>query len=208
MLQAYYKKNKNGGSGLVRLDAIGKLKISSPTQSITGDTGVYDLEKAILVVTGKKVTLLSGKNKITSNKQMEYYEKKEMAVARGNAVANHDGKILRANTLVALFFKDKNGKSQISRVQAFENVNIVTKTETIWANKGIYDVVSGIITLNSNVRIKRDGNELNGENAIINLNTGISKLLTSSGANSNSKIKNKQRRSKKRVRGLLLPKRK
>jgi lipopolysaccharide export system protein LptA len=208
VLQAYYKKNKNGGSGLVRLDAIGKLKISSPTQSITGDTGVYDLEKAILVVTGKKVTLLSGKNKITSNKQMEYYEKKEMAVARGNAVANHDGKILRANTLVALFFKDKNGKSQISRVQAFENVNIVTKTETIWANKGIYDVVSGIITLNSNVRIKRDGNELNGENAIINLNTGISKLLTSSGANSNSKIKNKQRRSKKRVRGLLLPKRK
>jgi lipopolysaccharide export system protein LptA len=199
-LRAFYKKAASGGSSLSRLDAVGQVKITSPTQRITGDTGVYDLEQAVLVVTGKNVTLVSGKDKITATQQMEYYEKKEMAVARQNATANHDGKLLRADTLVALFFKDKSGKSQISRVQAFQNVKVVTQTESIWANKGIYDVNSGIVTLNGNVRMTRDGNQLNGDSAVVNLNTGISKLLTAPGAQSPTK--------KKRVRGYLVPKRK
>jgi lipopolysaccharide export system protein LptA len=68
--------------------------------------------------------------------------------------------------------------------------------------------MSGIVTLNNNVRIKRDGNELNGENAIINLNTGVSKLLTSSSANSHYNMNGKKQVTKKRVRGFLVPKRK
>ena len=211
-LRAYYQKGQTGTSNLSRLDAVGRVRISSPTQTVTGQSGVYDLEQAVLVVTGKEVTLTSGKNRITATQQMEYYEKKQMAVARQNATANHDGKMLRANTLVALFAKDKNGKSQVSRVQAFENVRVVTPTESIWASKGIYDVTTGIVTLNGNVRITRDGNQLNGDNAIINLNTGISKLLTDPGAQSprmeQDNLNNRQPRKKKRVRGLLVPKRK
>ena len=208
-LRAYYQKGSEGGSSLSRLDAVGRVKITSPTQLITGDTGVYDLEQAVLVVSGKKVTLVSGKDKITATQQMEYYEKKDMAVARQNATANHDGKVLRANTLVALFFKDKRGKSQVSRVQAFENVRVLTKTESIWANKGIYDVTSGIVTLNGNVRITRDGNQLNGDSAVINLNTGISKLLTDPRVSlPQQNLNNTQPRKKKRVRGYLVPKKK
>lgn len=201
-LRAYYKKNKKGGSGLSRLDAVGQVIITSPTQRITGETGVYDLEQAIIVVTGKKVTLISGKDKISATQQMEYYEKKEMAIARENASVLHDGKLLRANTLVAFFSKDKNSKSQVYRVQAFENVRLVTKTESIWANKGIYDVISGIVTLNGDVRISRDGNQLNGDHATINLNTGISKLLS---APVTASPKSSSRK-KKRVRGYLVPK--
>jgi lipopolysaccharide export system protein LptA len=201
-LRAYYKKNKKGGSGLSRLDAVGQVIITSPTQRITGETGVYDLEQAIIVVTGKKVTLISGKDKISATQQMEYYEKKEMAIARENASVLHDGKLLRANTLVAFFSKDKNRKTQVYRVQAFENVRLVTKTESIWANKGIYDVISGIVTLNGDVRISRDGNQLNGDHATINLNTGISKLLS---APVTASPKSSSRK-KKRVRGYLVPK--
>lgn len=211
-LRAYYQNNANGGSDLSRLDAIGHVKISSPTQTVTGQSGVYDLLQAILVVTGKKVTLVSGKDRITATQQMEYYEKKQMAIARQNATANHDGKVLRAETLVALFSKDKFGKSRVSRVQAFENVRVVTPTESIWARKGIYDVSSGIVTLNGDVRITRDGNQLNGDYAVINLNTGISKLLTDPGLQSPKGKKNdlnlRQKRKKKRVRGYLVPKRK
>ncbi len=211
-LRAYYQKGQTGGSSLSRLDAVGRVRISSPTQTLTGQSSVYDLEQAVLVVTGKKVTLTSGKDRITATQQMEYYEKKQMAVARQNATANHDGKVLRANTLVALFTKDKHGKSQVSRVQAFENVRVVTKTESIWASKGIYDVTTGIVTLNGNVRITRDGNQLNGDNAIINLNTGISKLLTDPGTQSPRPEQNdlnlRQPRKKRRVRGLLVPNRK
>ncbi len=209
-LRAYYEKGEKGGSDLSRLDAVGRVRITSPTQRITGETGIYDLKQAVLVVTGKKVTMISGKDRITATQQMEYYEKKEMAVARQNATANHDGKLLRANILVALFSKDKQGKSQVRRVQAFENVRVVTQTEAIWAEKGIYDVISGIVTLNGNVRITRDGNQLNGDSAVINLNTGISKLLTDaaiqSGGQKENKSSNGQPRKKKRVRGYLVPK--
>jgi lipopolysaccharide export system protein LptA len=87
-------------------------------------------------------------------------------------------------------------------VQAFENVRLVTKTESIWANKGIYDVISGIVNLNGDVRISRDGNQLNGDHATINLNTGISKLLS---APVTASPKSSSRK-KKRVRGYLVPK--
>jgi len=207
-LRAFYKKDKNGASNLSRLDAIGRVIVTSPTQKLTGEMGIYDLTKGVLVMTGKKVSLISGKNTITANEQLEYYEKKEMAVARKDARANHDGKLLRANTLVALFFKDKNGKSQLSRIQAFENVRVVTNTESIWADKGIYDVNSGIATLDGNIRITRDGNQLNGDSAIINLTTGVSKLLTDPRVRSPTKSKNRNLRKKKRVRGYLRPKRK
>jgi lipopolysaccharide export system protein LptA len=204
-LRAFYKKNKNGSSNLFRLDAIGRVTITSPSQKLTGETGVYDLTQGILVLRGKKVSLISGKNIITANQQLEFYEKKEMAVARKNAKANHDGRVLRADTLVALFFKDKNGKTQLSRIQAFENVRLVNNTESVWADKGIYDVSSGIATLNGNVRITRNGNQLNGDSAIINLTTGVSKLLTDPVGQSSTNIKNRKLQKKKRVRGYLRP---
>ncbi len=202
-LLAYYKKDKSGKSNLSRLDAIGQVIITSPTQKLTGEMGSYDLIGGILVMTGKKVKMFTGKSEITADQQLEFYEKKEMAVARKNALANHDGKLLRANVLVALFFKDKKGKSQLRRVQAFDNVRVITKTESVWADKGIYDVTSGIATLDGNIRINRDGSQLNGESAIINLNTGVSKLLTSSGAQSPAQLGDKKPKKRKRVRGYL-----
>jgi lipopolysaccharide export system protein LptA len=205
-LRAVYKKNKNGSSDLSRLDAIGEVTITSPTQKLIGEMGVYDLTKGILVLTGKKVSLISGKNIITANKQLEFYEKKEMAIARKNATANHDGKILRADTLVALFYKNKKGKTQLSRVQAFDNVRLVTKTESIWADKGIYDVNSSIATLDGNVRISRGSDQLNGDSAVINLTTGVSKLLTNPVAQSPTSIGNRKIQKRKRVRGYLRPK--
>jgi lipopolysaccharide export system protein LptA len=205
ILRAFYKKNKDGSSKLFRLEAIGRVKITSPTQKLTGEMGVYDLTKGILVLTGKKVSLISGKNIITANQQLEFYEKREMAVARKNARANHDGKVLRADTIVALFFKNKNGVTQLSRVQAFENVRLVNNTESIWADKGIYDVNSSIATLDGNVRITRTGSQLSGDSAIINLNTGVSKLLTNPVPQSSTGKKNQKFQKKKRVRGFLRP---
>jgi len=207
-LQAYYQKDTTGTSNLSRIKAIGQVRITSPTQKLIGEMGVYDLIKGVLIITGKNVSLISGKNTITANQQLEYYEKKDMAVARKNARANHDGKRLKADTLVALFFKDKKGETQLSRVQAFDNVRIVTDTESIWADKGIYDVSSGIATLDGNVRITRDENQLNGDSAIINLTTGVSKLLTSSNTQSRSNKKNNYQKKRKRVRGYLRSKRK
>jgi lipopolysaccharide export system protein LptA len=206
VLRAFYKKKAEGGTDLSRLDAAGNVRITSPSESITGEAAVYDMEKAILVVSGKKVVYRSGPDVLSANRQMEYYELEQRAVARGNATALHDGKTVRADTLVALFRKNAKGNSEVYEIQAFKNVAILTDQDTVFANKAIYNVISGIAVLTGDVRITRGQNQLAGDKAKINVNTGISKLLTDPGPSS-ALEGGKPGKRKRRVRGLILPQR-
>lgn len=195
VLRAYYNAKPDGGTQLARLDAAGKVKITSESEKVSGEAAVYDLDKAILVVTGKHVRFDTSTDRITADHQMEYWEKRQMAVARGHAVGLHDGKRVQADVLVAFLRQDKQGKSRVFRVQAFDNVVIQTDVDTVRADKGVYNVDTAIATLSGNVHITRCDNELAGDRAEINLNTGVSKLLRGNGAQSGSS----------RVRGLLVP---
>lgn len=197
VLRAYYRKKTTGGTDLYRLDAAGGVKIFSDTESMEGQTAVLDFEQAILKVDGKKVIYKAGPDTITANQQMEYWERQKMAIARGNAVAIHKGKTLRADVLKALLRKNKTGRSEVYIIEAFNNVLIVSDKDRLRSDSAIYKLDSGIVTLKKNVSIVREDSILNGDLAEINLKTGISKLLTVDSVGS--------RRGKKRVRGLIYP---
>jgi lipopolysaccharide export system protein LptA len=197
VLRAYYRKKTTGGTDLFRLDAAGGVKIFSDTESMEGQTAVLDFEQAILKVDGKKVIYKAGPDTITANQQMEYWERQKMAVARGNAVAIHKGKTLRADILKALLRKNKTGRSEVYTIEAFNNVLIVSDKDSLRSDHAIYELDSGIATLKGNVSIEREDSILNGDLAEINLKTGISKLLTVDSVGS--------RRRKKRVHGLIYP---
>ena len=197
VLRAYYRKKTTGGTDLYRLDAAGGVKIFSDTESMEGQTAVLDFEQAILKVDGKKVIYKAGPDTITANQQMEYWERQKMAVARGNAVAIHKGKTLRADVLKALLRKNKTGRSEVYIIEAFNNVLIVSDKDRLRSDSAIYKLDSGIATLKGNVSIIRGDTILKGDLAEINLKTGISKLLTVDSVGS--------RREKKRVRGLIYP---
>jgi len=197
VLRAYYRKKTTGGTDLYRLDAAGGVKIFSDTESMEGQTAVLDFEQAILKVDGKKVIYKVGPDTITANQQMEYWERQMMAVARGNAVAIHKGKTLRADVLKALLRKNETGRSEVYIIEAFNNVFIVSDKDKLRSDSAIYKLDSGIVTLKKNVSIVREDSILNGDLAEINLKTGISKLLTVDSVGS--------RKGKKRVRGLIYP---
>ena len=197
VLRAYYRKKTTGGTDLYRLDAAGGVKIFSDTESMEGQTAVLDFEQAILKVDGKKVIYKAGPDTITANQQMEYWERQKMAVARGNAVAIHKGKTLRADVLKALLRKNKTGRSEVYIIEAFNNVLIVSDKDRLRSDSAIYKLDSGIVTLKGNVSIIRENSILNGDLAEINLKTGISKLLTVDSVGS--------RKERKRVRGLIYP---
>ena len=197
VLRAYYRKKTTGGTDLYRLDAAGGVKIFSDTESMEGQTAVLDFEQAILKVDGKKVIYKAGPDTITANQQMEYWERQKMAVARGNAVAIHKGKTLRADVLKALLRKNKTGRSEVYIIEAFNNVLIVSDKDRLRSDSAIYKLDSGIVTLKKNVSIVREDSILNGDLAEINLKTGISKLLTVDSVGS--------RKERKRVRGLFYP---
>ena len=197
VLRAYYRKKTTGGTDLYRLDAAGGVKIFSDTESMEGQTAVLDFEQAILKVDGKKVIYKAGPDTITANQQMEYWERQKMAVARGNAVAIHKGKTLRADVLKALLRKNKTGRSEVYIIEAFNNVIIVSDKDTLRSDSAIYKLDSGIVTLKENVSIIRENSILNGDLAEINFKTGISKLLTVDSVGS--------RKERKRIRGLIYP---
>ncbi|MBT3359792.1 MAG: hypothetical protein HN403_09205 [Rhodospirillales bacterium] len=192
LLRAYYRKGAKGGTEISRIDAVGRVKIDSGGENAFGETAVYDVDKSIMVLSGKKVRLVTAQDEITADRQLEYYELKRMAVARGNAVARRADRTLKTEVLVAYFKNDKAGKSRVHRVDAFDDIYIKTVQEEVWAERGVYNVDSGIVTLSGDVRIARDDNKLAGCDAVVDLNTGISKLKSCKG-------------SGKRVRGLLQP---
>ena len=176
VLQAYYRKKPGGGTDIWRLDVDGNVRILSGDEKAFGAKGVYDVDNAILVLSGPKVRLVTADDEISANRQLEWWEKKRMAVARGNALAVRGERRLRADVLVAYFRKNKSGKSRMWRVEAFDNVHIVTATDTVTAARAVYNADSSIATLTGSVKITRGENQLNGCSAEVNLKTNISIL--------------------------------
>lgn len=195
-LRAYYRETPDGKTEIRRLDAVGKVRIQSPEGIAYGGKAVYDVDNAIMVMTGGKLKLITPTDRITADDQIEYWERKQMAVARGNAVAVRENKRLRADVLAAYFRKNKAGESKIFRVDAFDRVRVKTDKDTATSDRGVYNVESGIATLTGSVKIKRGRNVLNGCSAEVNLNTGISTLHS---------CPRTAGQPKKRVRGVLIP---
>jgi lipopolysaccharide export system protein LptA len=176
-LRAYYREKPDGGSEIFRLDAIGRVRIVSPTQEGLAAQAVYDVDNAVLVLTGDTPKFRSGGDNIVADRQIEYWEQKQMAVARGNAFATREDRTLRAETLAAYFRKDATGKNTVFRVDAFERVHIRTTTETATGDRGVYNVESGIATLTGSVKVERENNVLTGCRTEVNMMTNVSKMF-------------------------------
>lgn len=176
-LIAHYRPLEGGGTEIWRIEATGAVRITTPQETATGDKGIYDIDQAVLVLTGREVSFATPTESITAKKSMEYWEDRGLAVARGDAVAIQDDKRLRGDVLSAHLREDAEGKLKIYRVEAFGNVEVASETEIVRAQYGDYNVESGIATLTGSVKITKGQNQLNGDFAEVDLNTGISKLL-------------------------------
>ena len=175
-LTAYYRKTSDQGSQIWRIDADGNVRIITPTQRAYGKKGTYNVTKGLLTLIGA-VRLDTKSDRITARDSLEYWEKKNLAIARGNAIAIRGVNRLRADVLSALFEKDKDGNSQIQKVDAFGNIIITTPDEVIKSQRGVYDLKTGIVKLDGLVKITRGDDQLNGVRAEVNLNTGVSKIF-------------------------------
>jgi lipopolysaccharide export system protein LptA len=189
-----------GGNEIYRVQAEGHVRIFTPTDEVLGDRAVYDMDQAVLVVTGHALRLTTPNDVLTARDTLEYWSQKHMAVARGDAVAvTNDGRRLSADTLVAYTTEapatptqpaaaqapqanqDPLGASgKLQKVDAFGNVVVRTVTDTAIGDRAVYVPDTGIARLAGNVRITRGQNQLNGSAAEVNMKTGIAQLLSGS----------------------------
>jgi lipopolysaccharide export system protein LptA len=198
-----------GGNEIYRVEALDHVRIFTPTDEVLGDRAVYDMDQAVLVVTGHALRMTTPNDVLTARDTMEYWSQKHMAVARGDAVVvTNDGRRLSADTLVA-YTRDapaptgqptpaqqQNNQDSLAtsgkleKVDAFGNVVVRTISDTGFGDRAVYVPDTGIARLAGKVRITRGQNQLDGSEAEVNMKTGIAHLL--SGSN-------------ERVHGLVVP---
>jgi lipopolysaccharide export system protein LptA len=108
-LTAHYRPSKAAGSEneIYRLNADGHVTIKGERQTVVGDQAVYDVDQQIGIVTGKGLKLTTATDVVTARDSLEWYDQKQIAVARGDAVAVRETKRIRADVLSAHMTKDK-----------------------------------------------------------------------------------------------------
>jgi lipopolysaccharide export system protein LptA len=212
-----------GSSEIYRLEAVGDVHIDTQTDHATGDHATYDIDQAVLLMTGHNLRVTTPNDTLTSRDSMEYWTQKHMAVARGEAVIiTNDGRRISADVLVA-YTTDNHpppgqpagrpvatkvaaktpagpaappgdplaASGKLQKVEAIGNVTIRTQLDYVSGDRGVYVPDTGIARVAGHVRITRGQNQLNGEEAEVNLKTNISRLLSSPSGG--------------RVQGLVMP---
>jgi lipopolysaccharide export system protein LptA len=185
-----------GDTEIFRIDAVGNVRIVGENETAYGDRGTYDIDQAVVVLTGEDLRFEAREETITAEDSLEYWRAKNMAVARGDAVALQGERRIAADVLTAYFGEaDENDQRGVDRIEAFDNVRISTKEEFARGDKGVYNAKTEIARLYGDVKLTRGDNQLNGGYAEVNLKTGVSKLM---GAPPNAAERN-------RVKALLKP---
>ncbi len=209
--QAAINGPDTGGNEIYRVQAEGNVHIFTTTDQVEGDRAIYDMDQAVLVVTGRALKLTTPNEVLTARDSLEYWSQKHMAVARGNAVVvTNDARRLAADTLVAYTAESPAqpaaaskaaakppanddplaASGKLEKVEAFGNVVVRTVADTAIGDRAVYVPETGIARLAGRVRITRGQNQLDGSEAEVNMKTGIARLLAGTGA---------------RVQGLVLP---
>jgi lipopolysaccharide export system protein LptA len=201
-------RNTAGGSSdpiggnsteIYRLEATGHVRIATETQTVYGDHAVYDVDRTLLVVTGKHLRLETPRDTLTARDSLEWYDDKQLAVARGDAVAIRDDKHLKGDVLTATVTRLPNESSHISRVDAQGDVLVSSQDQIARGDAGVYNVDTGIATLTGRVTLTRGDNELRGQYAVVDLNNNVSRLLSAPPSARLTQGK------PARVQGLLIP---
>ncbi len=206
-----------GANEIYRLEARGHVHIFTATDQAWGDHATYDIDQAVLVLTGSGLKLVTPQDVLTARDAMEYWSGRHMAVGRGDAVVTtNDSRRVQADVLVG-YTTDPNAPApaagaavpkakpadpakpgadplassgKLQRVDGFGHVRVQTPTEVVTGDKGVYVPDTGIARIVGSVHITRGENVLNGAAAIVNMHTGLATLSQNPGA---------------RVEGLIVP---
>jgi lipopolysaccharide export system protein LptA len=188
---------EQGSNEIFRLEALGRVVIARGPDRAQGDRAIYDLDQAVMLLTGQNLMLTTRDAVVTARDALEYWPDRRLAVARGNAAVDmrEQRRKLFADTLSAFFAQGAvpgadGGTGRLERMEAFGNVRIETEAEVVQGDVGVYAPDSGIARLGGNVRITRGQNQLVGQQAEVNMRTGVSRLIGGAGS---------------RVQGLIVP---
>ncbi len=179
-IEAFYDEVEGSSMDINLVKAHKKVKITDKKLEIVGGHfAEYDLEKDYFAIFGKDLILTSDKNKLKSNKKMEYWRNKGVAIASGKAKAIKDAEFIIKGEKLIWYIDEVDEKMDVKKILGFTNVSIRTNNEVAFSDKALYNKASGICKLFGNVKLQKGSSFLTGDYAEVDMNKGISKLLPS-----------------------------
>jgi lipopolysaccharide export system protein LptA len=176
-LKAFDRKKPDGSSEVWKMTAEGHVKITSEKRQATGDKGEYNIDTHKMVLTGEHLTYTSAEETVTAKESLEYWENENMALAKGDAYAKRDNREVRAEELRLYFKTNKKGEQVVDRMEAKGNVSITTDADAVSCDTATYNPIANTAQLVGHVNITRGSNQLKGDKAEANFNTGVSKII-------------------------------
>ena len=190
-IEAFYKENDSSSMNITEVRAKKNVVVQDKKMKITGgEYAEYKILKDYFLINGRSIILTSEKNTLKSNKKLEYWRSKNIAIATGEAEAKKDNEFVVLADKLVWYLQEKNQKTTVKKLLGFKNVSIKTNNEVAFSDKAIYNNETEICKLYGNVKLQRGESFLIGEYAEVDLKSGISKLLPSPGKKLNeNKVK-------------------
>ena len=185
-IEAFYKENDSSNMNITEVRAKKNVVVQDKKMKITGgEYAEYKILKDYFLINGKNIILTSEKNILKSNKKLEYWRSKNIAIATGKAEAKKDNEFVVLADKLVWYLQERNQKTTVKKLLGFNNVSIKTNNEVAFSDKAIYNDNTEICKLFGNVKLQRGESFLIGEYAEVDLRSGISKLLPAPGTKLN-----------------------
>lgn len=172
-----------GPSALTTMMVKGNVTMTNNGRVIKGDQADYDARTEILVVTGDNLSLTAPNMTAKAKDRMEYHAAENKAIAKGHAEVAQPGQKIKADTITAFMDQDK---GDLIRANAIGNVFITKQqaknVDIAQARQADYDVTKNNVELRGDVKLTRGDNHMQGEHAVIDLETGYSTLKNPAGS--------------------------
>lgn len=184
-LVARYRSSDEKSIDVREVEAEGGVVLSSKDSKAYGDRALYSLDTGLAVMTGKDLKLVAPNGIVQAKERFEYWTAENRLEAVGAAKIQHTDEKGQINTLTAdrftaLLTEDAQGKQVLKSLKAEGNVIITTPAETVKGAQGFYDALNQTAEITGSVTITRGPNILEGEQASVDLKTGVS-TMTGSG---------------------------
>lgn len=145
--------NTVGKKNLKEAVALGRVKVVTPQEIVTGKEGHYNPQNGEIVLYGDFLT---------------------EPMKKGSVVIKQGDNVLSAEKITA--YLDKNNDGKLQKAVAVGRVVVVTPKGSAKGDKGIYSPQEDKVELFDNVRIEQNGNFIDGSYAQTDLKTSVSRI--------------------------------
>lgn len=172
--EAVYDFKKSFGEGHEKVYAYGSWG------KLWADGFLYDKNQNLITLLGSS-KIESGKRTLWADKEVRYYQNENRVEAEGNVKLFESPNTLYADKMIAYL---KDGSTQeLEKAESFGNVRIDTPDGTAMGDYGLYLPQKDDMELHGHVRIMQKGNIIQGDRAVTNLKTSVSRVLKSEKTN-------------------------